>query len=51
MAYVKQGELISLEGTVSHALVLSKDVFNKTGLCIACPVAKKASKDALHIPV
>ena len=51
MASVKQGEVIELEGGVPRALVLSKDVFNKTGLCIACPVAKRAGDDALHIPI
>ena len=51
MEHVQQGEIIILEGSRQHALVLSRDFFNKSGLAVLCPVVKNASKDALHIPV
>lgn len=51
MAHVHQGEIILFEGSGQCALVLSKDFFNRTGMAIVCPVMKRASEDALHIPV
>lgn len=51
MPHVKQGEIILIEGNRQCALVLSRDLFNRTGLAVLCPVMKSTSADALHIPV
>ena len=49
--YAEQGEILELKGRVRYVLVLSKDLFNQTGMSIVCPVVENAFEDALHIPV
>lgn len=49
--YAEQGEILELKGRVRYVLVLSKDLFNRTGMSIVCPVVEHAFEDALHIPV
>ena len=51
MDHVRQGDILFLEKTSMHILVLSKDFFNKSGIAVVCPVRKEAFEDALHIPV
>ena len=51
MKTIQQGDILHLSSPSVDILVLSKDFFNRTGMVIACPLLKKASKDALHIPV
>ncbi len=48
---VEQGDVLELEENRRQVLVLSKNFFNQTGLCIVCPVISEASSDALHIKV
>lgn len=47
----RQGDILQLESPKICILVLSKDFFNQTGMCVACPLMKTAPPDALHIPV
>ena len=49
--YPEQGSVIELEQNKLRALVLSKNMFNATGLSIVCPIKEKANPDALHISV
>ena len=46
----EQGTVIEME-TARKALVLSKNYFNQTGMCIVCPVVSKAGEDALHLKI
>ncbi len=46
-----QGEIVCLEESGRNVLVVSRDFFNLTGLCVLCPVVSEADPDALHIPV
>ena len=46
-----QGEVIFLTEQNCHALVVSRDFFNQSGLCVVCPVVSRAAEDALHIAV
>ena len=51
MDLVRQGDILFLEKNSMHVLVLSRDLFNRSGLAVVCPVRKEAFEDALHIPV
>ncbi len=46
-----QGEIIHLAESGRNALVVSREYFNRTGLCVLCPIVSEAAPDALHIPV
>ena len=48
---VKQGDIIAFADHPIKGLVLSKDIFNRTGMSILCPVANSAPEDPLHISV
>ncbi len=48
MPSIEQGTVIELE-SARRALILSTNFFNRTGMCIVCPVVGRASEDALHI--
>ena len=50
-AYVQQGDIIRLESSAIHALVLSRDFFNRSGMAVVCPIFSTLPGDALHIPV
>ena len=49
--HAEQGEILELQGRVRYVLVLSRDLFNRTGMSIVCPVVENTFEDALHIPV
>lgn len=49
--HAEQGEILELQGRVRYVLVLSRDLFNRTGMSIVCPVVDNTFEDALHIPV
>ena len=48
---IKQGEIIELSDGRRRAIVLSRSLFNETGLCVACPVVENASEDPLHVKI
>lgn len=49
--HAEQGDLLELSGDKKRVLVLSKNFFNQSGLCILCPVISDAPEDALHIQI
>ena len=51
MRTIDQGEILHLEFPSVDILVLSKEFFNRTGMIIACPIARLAKEDALHISI
>jgi len=48
---IQQGALIELDVSKQRLLVLSKAFFNRTGLCVVCPVVPDAPSDALHLKI
>ena len=49
--YVKQGDILNLDGNIKNALVVSKNIFNLEGRAIVCPIVNVASKSPLHLPL
>ena len=48
---VEQGDIIEFVENRMQVLVLSKNFFNQSGLCVVCPVVENTAADALHIRV
>ena len=49
MASVEQGDLLRVEGISQPVMVVSNNVFNRSGKAIVCPIMKKAVPGPLHI--
>ena len=51
ISVIHQGEVLELEAGKQRILVVSRDFFNQTGLCVVCPVTAAEEEDPLHIRV
>ena len=51
MSEVYQGDILRIENVKVPVLVVSKDIFNKTGEILGCPIYKTGSVGALRIEI
>ena len=51
MKEVCQGDVLHVEGVRGDVFVVSKNVFNKTGMIVGCPFVENAEPGPLHILV
>lgn len=51
MVNYEQGDIIKVEGISKPLLVVSKDLFNKEGMAMCCPLFQKSTSHPLHISV
>ena len=48
---VEQGDIIKIQGIQQSALVVSKNLFNRTGHVIVCPVVSEDTSATLAYPI
>ena len=51
MVNYEQGDTIKVEGITKPLLVVSKNLFNKEGMAMCCPLYQKSTPHPLHIKV
>lgn len=51
MVNYEQGDIIKVEGIRNPLIVVSKDLFNKEGMAMCCPLFEKTTSHPLHISV
>lgn len=51
MVNYEQGDIIKVEGIPKPLLVVSKNLFNKEGMAMCCPLFQKCTTHPLHIKV
>ena len=48
---INQGDILKIDGIKMPVLVVSKDIFNKTGEIIGCPIYIDGEPGAVHIKI
>ena len=51
MNEIDQGDIIRVSNGRVPFLVVSSEIYNRSGLAVVCPVVPQASDDAMHIKI